>query len=64
MNKSSTRKLTLAKSTLRTLHHADLSPVVGGYNSNGCGTAYSWRGQITCDPGTLNPINPKGTING
>jgi hypothetical protein len=58
MNKSP-RKLTLAKLTLRALDHGDLAPIIGGYNSNGCGTAYSYRGQLTCDPGTLNPVPPR-----
>jgi hypothetical protein len=62
MIKPKTRKLSLATETVRTLRPTELAPVVGGYNSNGCGTAYSYRGQLTCNPDTLNrpipaPIN-------
>jgi natural product precursor len=62
--KPSKKKMELNKETIQELSDSDLDNVAGGYNSNGCGTNYSYRGQITCDPGTTNPPHPKGTING
>lgn len=55
------KKLELNKETVQELTDEQLGDVAGGvaYNSNGCGPAYSYRGQLTCDPGTLNPVPPK-----
>ncbi len=71
-------KLEVNKETVQDLTDAEAEKIKGGalsiigvceakpspYNSNGCGANYSFRGQQTCDPGTTNPVNPKGTING
>ena len=55
--KADKKKLELNKETVQELSDEQLGEVAGGieYNSNGCGTAYSYRGQLTCDPGTTNP---------
>ena len=45
-----TTKLSLNTQTLRILSSTELVVVAGGYNSNGCGTAYSYAGQLTCNP--------------
>ncbi|HNP70244.1 MAG TPA: class I lanthipeptide [Kouleothrix sp.] len=55
------KKLELNKETVQELNDEQLDDAAGGaqYNSNGCGTRYSYRGQLTCDPGTTNPVPPQ-----
>ena len=45
-----TTKLSLHTETVRILSSNELVVVAGGYNSNGCGTAFSYAGQNTCNP--------------
>lgn len=66
-------KLEVNKETVQDLTAEEAEKVKGGalsiigvceaqpspYNSNGCGKTFSFRGQQTCDPGTLNPVPPK-----
>jgi hypothetical protein len=40
--------------TVQDLSDAEAQGIQGGYNSNGCGTAFSYQGQQTCDPDTRN----------
>lgn len=68
-------KLEVNKETVQDLTDEETQKIKGGalsiigvceakpspYNSNGCGANYSFRGQQTCDPGTLNPV-PPGTL--
>ena len=51
--KKSGKKLELNKETVQELNDEQLGDVAGGlaqYNSDGCGTAYSYAGQDTCNP--------------
>jgi hypothetical protein len=52
------KKLELNKETVQELNDEQLGEVAGGivqpYNSNGCGTAFSYAGQETCNPDPKN----------
>jgi hypothetical protein len=52
------KKLELNKETVQELNDEQLGDVAGGlaqpYNSNGCGTGFSYAGQATCDPDPRN----------
>ena len=57
-DKKDKKKLELNKETVQELTDEQLGDVAGGvlpeYNSDGCGTAFSYQGQPTCDPNTRN----------
>lgn len=56
--KKDQKKLELNKETVQELNDEQLGEVAGGivqpYNSNGCGTAFSYAGQQTCNPDPKN----------